>query len=70
MKKYVFSYISFFDNVLTSQVITCEDLDALTVAAAALQGKGWDLRDEGISDLEELKNFAFDCECIFEIIEI
>jgi hypothetical protein len=69
MKKYVFSHISFFDNVLTSKVVA-SDLSALEVAIQELVNQGWDLADEGTSDLEELKNFAFNCECMFEIIEV
>lgn len=68
-KKYVFSHVSLFDNVLTSKVVE-STLPILTVAMLEFQGKGWDLDDEDIKNLEDLKNFAFNCEVIFEIIEI
>lgn len=69
MKKYVFSHISLFDNVLTSKVIE-STLPMLTIAMQELVCKGWELEDEGIKTLEDLKNFAFNCECMIEIIEV
>lgn len=38
MKKYVFSHISFFDNILTSKVVE-SDLDVLTVATEEFAGR-------------------------------
>lgn len=71
MKKYVFSFISFHDNELTSKVIE-SDLDITTVALNELQAKSWDVTEDGSMSptLEDLKNFAFNCDCMFEIIEV
>ena len=69
MKKYVFSHISFFDNVLTSKVIL-SDLDAFHVAHNEFCNMGWDLDDEDLETLEDLKNFAFNCDAMIEIIEV
>lgn len=70
MKKYVFSHISFFDNVMTSKVIE-SDLDELTVATKEFTGMtGFDPSDTPINNLDDLKCFAFDCESMIEIIEV
>jgi len=69
MKKYVFSYINFFDNVLTSKVIE-SDLDAFHVAFKEFCDRGWDLDDEDLETLEDLKKFAFNCDTMIEIIEV
>lgn len=67
MKKYVFSFISFMDNIMTSKIIQSEK-DMLEVAIDELNLCGYDV--EEVYDIEGLKRFAFDCDSMFEIIEI
>lgn len=71
MKKYVFSFINFFDNMLTSKVIE-STLPILTVAIQEIGGLGWDVEDSDreINNLDDLKCFMFDCDAMFEIIEV
>lgn len=66
--KYVFSFINLFDHVMTSTVIESEK-DSFEVAKEALLGRGYDPYEES-KTLEDLKCFAFDCDSMFEIIEI
>ncbi len=71
MKKYVFSHISFFDNIMDSKVIE-SDLDALQVATqefARMTGS-YPPGEENIQNLDDLKNFAFNCDSMIEIIEV
>lgn len=70
MKKYVFSHISFVDNIMTSKVIE-SDLDALSVATQEfVDMTGFDPSDTPINNVDDLKCFAFDCESMIEIIEV
>lgn len=70
MKKYVFSHISFFDNIMTSKVIE-SDLSDLEVATQEFAGMtGFDPSGESIQNLDDLKGFAFDCDSMIEIIEV
>lgn len=70
-KKYVFSFINFFDNVMTSKVVE-STLPILTVAIQEIGGLGWDVEDSdrGINNLGDLKRYMFDCDAMFEIIEV
>lgn len=71
MKTYVFSFISFFDNVMTSKIIESSE-DPVTLVQEELTEKGWAMDPEGydIDSIEDLKRFAFDCDSMFEIIEV
>ncbi len=70
MKKYVFSHISFFDNIMTSKVIE-SDLDIVSIGIKEFAGMtGFDPSGESIQNLDDLKGFAFDCDSMIEIIEV
>lgn len=67
MKKYVFTWIDFSDNEMTSKIIL-SDLDAFEVAYREMTGRGWDFTD--VNTIDDLKNSAFNSDCLFEIIEV
>lgn len=71
MKKYVFSFINFHDNDLTSKVIE-SDLDMTAVVINELEARSWEVTGNGSMSptIQDLKNFAFDCDSMFNIIEI
>lgn len=68
-KKYVFSFINWFDNELTLKIIE-SDLSAIEVAIEQLCEFGWKPEEEDRKSLKHLKQFAFDCDAMFEIIEV
>ncbi len=67
MKKYVFSWINFHENQLTSEIIDTE-YSMLEVVREFLNNDGWEVQD--IQTIESLKEIAFSGDCMFEIIEI
>jgi hypothetical protein len=68
MTKYVYSYISFFDNVMTSVIIE-SDKTAFEIAKEQCELNDWQVYED-ITTLEALKQFAFECDFMFEIIEV
>lgn len=69
MKKYVYSFISFHDSDLTSKVIE-SDLDPIAIVIKELDILGWQMGDAKFDSIDQLKTFAFDCDSMFNIIEI
>ena len=70
MKKYVFSFLNFHDCDLTSKVIE-SDLDAFEVAYEEMTGRGGDFEDfTDVNTIDDLKKYAFNGDCMFEIIEV
>lgn len=69
MKKFVFSHFSRHTDELTSKIIE-SDKSALEVVIDELIGHQWDFSDEEIKSIEDLKNFAFKCDEMIEIIEV
>lgn len=67
LKRYAVAYISFFDNILTQELVTsrCE-YDALE---ALLESRGIEVYED-LKTVEELKMLAFDCDCMISVIEV
>lgn len=64
MKKYIVAYISFFDNVLTQEVVFAESEYNAILSKLSLDS------DSTPSSVEELKQLAFDMDCMVSAIQI
>lgn len=68
MKKYVISWISWFDYNLKSDIISAgSDREALLKAIESL---GFDPSDETLKTDEDIKQFAFNCDGMVNAIRI
>lgn len=68
MPKYCVAYINFYDNIMTQEIVKAKtELDALRTS---LEINGYDSSDEKFSSIEEVKQFAFDCDSMVSAIEI
>ena len=68
MKRYVYSYINWFDHDLVSKIIESDET-MIQVAKNELNANGYEV-DSEILTLQDLKRFAFDCDSMIEIIEV
>ena len=65
MKKFAVSYISFFDNKMTIKIVEANDWKAALVQSEFMKDY-----DDLPEDFEEAKQAAFDCDSMFEVMEI
>lgn len=73
MKKYAVSYINFFDNILTTKIIEIDGdwKDALKQLFFQDYGNELFEGDELFKvDIEKAKEIAFDCDFLFDVVEI
>lgn len=69
MKIFVVAYISFMDNNLYQTVVLADS--KISAMKKELVLRGWDINDIADTvDEEELKCFAFDCDCMVSVIEV
>jgi hypothetical protein len=70
MNKFIFAWINFFDNELyIEQIYTHEEM--LSAAATKIKNSvGFDFDPKEFKSIEEMKHAAFDCDFMFEIIQI
>ena len=66
MKRYVVSYMSFYDNDISLELVEAVDWQS------AVQKSKFDIEYvlEDTLDLEEAKQLAFDCDEVFSVLEI
>ncbi len=68
-KSFCVSFINFFDNDLTSKVVEAvSELDAALLYLEKYQN--FNFYDKIFEDLEQLKQFCFNCDCMINAIEI
>ncbi len=68
MKKFVISWISWYDHELKSEVI--EEISEYQALRVALIRLGCDIEGEDFDTSSDLKQFAFDCDGMVNAIEI
>lgn len=70
MKRFVVSYIDWFNNDLHSHITNANNaLEA--IKTIAIEQYGFDSASvEDIEDIEDFKNFCFDCDCMMNVIEV
>ena len=62
MKKYVWAYINFYDNEI---VMGHDEFNSeMDACKFVLEKQGISIEDESFEDIEDLKQFAFDCDCM------
>lgn len=69
MKTYAIGFISFFDNEL--KVSFAKANNALEAGITHLNGLNYEIGDgDGIAEMEDLKRFAFDMDCMIDVQEL
>ncbi len=67
MKTYIIAYISFFDNDLKLKQVVAES--ELKAGIAFLLNEQLIDKDDIVVNMEQLKQFAFDCDSMIEVKE-
>ena len=67
MNRYIVAFISFHDNVLTQEPMNA--MNEYSALEGLLLSKGMEPYDD-LKSVEDLKDFAFDCECMISAYKI
>ncbi len=68
MKRFVVAYMDLFNNNLTQEIIKSNS--SMGALWTKLVNQGWDMSGTRFENEEELKQFAFDCDCMVSAYEI
>lgn len=70
MKRFVVSYIDWFNNELYSHIINADD-ELQAIKTIAVEQYGFDSASvDSIENIEDFKGFCFDCDCMMNVIEV
>lgn len=68
MKKFVVSYIQYMNGELKMKIVHADS--DLKACLQIMEYHGWDLDDYPLEDMDMLKNFCINGDCMINAIEI
>ena len=70
MPKFAVGWINFFDNDLKIEIIEAETWKEALVHHSSIVPDRTSWADQISDDIEETKEMVFDCDCMFDVVEV